>query len=264
MTQFNANLGPLRLCFEWRLTLFTATLIPLLLSLGFWQLDRADDKRLLAQRYHERAALPALNVKDLQQLLEDTSQDRWLDAIADRSVMFDGHLETGRYVFIDNQTRTGQFGYDVLVFVETDSAWVAVNLGWIAGDPARRTLPDVQLDNGTVRFSGRVYLPSKAPYMLAEPSPLGSIPSVVQRFQPELIDTATLLDSNRPLLPVEIRINESDPLALQADWPVVNQSPAKHTGYAVQWFTMGAVLFFAFILGSSNLWSLVRRRPAAS
>ena len=38
------------------------------------------------------------------------------------------------------------------------------------------------------------------------------------------------------------------PLALVAEWTVVNQSPSKHIGYAVQWFAMAAVLLLIGVL----------------
>ena len=41
------------------------------------------------------------------------------------------------------------------------------------------------------------------------------------------------------------------------DWQIVNVSPEKHTGYAVQWFVMAVVLGIFYILRSSNLWQLV-------
>ena len=41
------------------------------------------------------------------------------------------------------------------------------------------------------------------------------------------------------------------------DWQVVNVSPQKHQGYAVQWFAMAAVLFIFYLLRSSNLWQLL-------
>lgn len=263
MTQFNANCGPLRFSFEWRLTLLTLTLIPLLMSLGFWQLDRAQEKQVLAQRYQQRATLPSLTNTTLQALVNTTPRDQWSQSVADRSVIVNGRVDSSRYVLIDNQTRNGRFGYDVVIFVETDEAWVPVNLGWTPGDPARRSLPAPRLTGGSRQIMGRVYLPSRPPYMLAEPLPLSSLPSVVQHFQPEAMDGPALFNSRHQILPVEIRINTDDPMALQADWPVVNQSPAKHTGYAVQWFTMSAALLLAFVFGSSNLWPLIRRRPTA-
>ena len=48
------------------------------------------------------------------------------------------------------------------------------------------------------------------------------------------------------------------PGALAVDWQVVNVSPEKHGAYAVQWFTMAAVLLMFYVLRSSNMWQLLR------
>ncbi|NCF18346.1 MAG: SURF1 family protein, partial [Haliea sp.] len=48
--------------------------------------------------------------------------------------------------------------------------------------------------------------------------------------------------------------------ALAIDWKVVNVSPEKHRGYAVQWFTMAAVLTVFYFLRCSNAWQLLTGR----
>ena len=45
--------------FDWKLTLLTTLLLPLLLSLGFWQLDRLDQRRAQNSR-----VLAARNAED--------------------------------------------------------------------------------------------------------------------------------------------------------------------------------------------------------
>ena len=45
---------------------------------------------------------------------------------------------------------------------------------------------------------------------------------------------------------------------MQADWQVVNVSPAKHRGYAVQWFSMAAVLALLYLARSTNLWQMMK------
>ena len=59
------------------------------------------------------------------------------------------------------------------------------------------------------------------------------------------------------LFPHPVRIDSGVAAALTVDWQVVNVSPEKHTGYAVQWFTMAAALFILFILRSTNLWQVL-------
>ena len=59
------------------------------------------------------------------------------------------------------------------------------------------------------------------------------------------------------VFPYVLRLDRESPAALTVDWRVVNVQPDKHTGYAVQWFAMAAVLAVFYILRSSNLWQLL-------
>jgi surfeit locus 1 family protein len=40
--------------FEWRITLFTLVMAPLMIGLGFWQLQRAEEKATLAASFEQR------------------------------------------------------------------------------------------------------------------------------------------------------------------------------------------------------------------
>jgi cytochrome oxidase assembly protein ShyY1 len=62
------------------------------------------------------------------------------------------------------------------------------------------------------------------------------------------------------LFPYSVRIKAGETGALAVEWKVVNTGPAKHIGYAVQWFAMSAVLAFLFVLRSSNLRLWLRER----
>ena len=62
--------------------------------------------------------------------------------------------------------------------------------------------------------------------------------------------------------PYPVRIDAGEPGALLVDWQIVNVSPAKHTGYAVQWFTMAVALAIIFLLRNSNLWDVLRGRQS--
>lgn len=255
MREFSANLGPLVFSFEWRLTLFSLILLPVLTSLGFWQLQRAEEKQDLEARYQQRMALPPVT---LEQLVAAPSQDR--AALSDRRVIFTGTLRSDHYVLLDNRLRDGRFGYEVIAFVATGSMYVPVNLGWLPGDPARRSFPVPALDGQDLQFEGRLYIPVGDAYLLQESQVPKTLPAVVQDYPAARFaqDLSQLLGN--PMLPIMVRIAADHEVALRADWPRVNQSPQKHRGYAVQWFTMAAVLLIAFILRSSNLTSLVSGR----
>ena len=259
------NLGPLELLFEWRLTVFTLLLFPGLLYLGFWQLDRAEEKRVLALRNAQRLDMVALSHT---QLFESQSQlsgskSEWL-TFADRKVSVVGQLNPTQYVLVDNRINNGRFGYEVVALVKTNEGRVPVNLGWISGDSARRSIPEPNLMPGEVRLAGRVYIPTSSAYLLEEQTVPADLPGVVQDYDAANFAQSLSRQFGEPVLPVLVRIAPEDPAAFSASWSVVNQSPAKHTGYAVQWFTMAGVLLLAFIVRSSNVLSLIRGAKARS
>ena len=84
----------LRVELDWRTTLATALLLPTLLSLGFWQLDRADEKAALIDRLEARRALPAITP---QSALRLSSDER-----ADRKAVMDARFTPNRLVLPDN------------------------------------------------------------------------------------------------------------------------------------------------------------------
>lgn len=253
--EFSANVGPLVFSLEWRLTLFTLILLPLLVSLGFWQLDRADEKRVLAARHSERMAMSPMRLDELRTAI---ATDR--GSVADRQVTLAVTFAPDRYLLLDNRLRDGRFGYEVIALARTANVLVPINLGWVEGDPARRVLPSVTLPSGERTIAARVYVPGSEAYVLTEQQAPTALPAVIQSFPAADFAPALSQSLHNEVLPVEVRISARDPIAYRADWSIVNQSPEKHTGYAVQWFTMSAVLLIAFLLRSCNVLDLVRGR----
>ena len=56
-----------------------------------------------------------------------------------------------------------------------------------------------------------------------------------------------------PFAPYQLRLDQSSLGALQTGWATVSVQPAKHTGYAVQWFVMAVVLLIMTVIANSNL-----------
>ena len=255
--EFNVKVGILVFSLEWRITLFTLLLVPALLWLGFWQLDRADEKRQLSDQFDKRIALSPLTLSDALVLANEH-----LDHLRDRRIQFQGTASTEDYLLLDNKIHRGQFGYELITYVDAGAYRVPVNVGWLAGDPARRFLPDVALPSDPMLWTGRVYAPVERMYTLEDQQIPEALPAVIQSYEaPEYAETMGALFA-KPVPGFMVRIDASHPAALIADWPVVNQSPQKHRGYAIQWFSMAGVLICAFVLRSSNIGPLVLgRRP---
>jgi len=242
----------LRFDFEWRITVFTMLMLPLLFGLGIWQLERAKEKTALQASWEAR-------------------QNQWpqpLDALWDKSpetlaylpVVLSGVFLQDQYFLLDNRIYGGVFGYEVLGIMRLDSSGelVLVNRGWIAGDPARLKLPSVPSVDGRVELTGHIYVAPGAPFLLAEQQLDESWPKLLQAVEMEKIQPLLEALGDGRVFPYSIRADAGEAGALSVDWQLVNVSPDKHRAYAVQWFTMALVLLGFFLARSSNIWQLLR------
>lgn len=241
-----------RFSFDWGTTLFTLLMLPLLTGLGFWQLQRADEKAEIAASWEHRQSQSPL---PLERLWQEPPE-----ALSYLPVALSGVFREEEYFLLDNRIYGGRFGYEVLAVLELDDGkgLALVNRGWLAGDPSRRELPAVPPVNGRVEVTGYVYVPPGAPYLLAEQQMGSGWPRLLQAVEMEKIRPLVSGGSGDQVFPYAIRIAAGEPGALVVDWQVVNVSPEKHGAYALQWFTMAAVLFIFFVVRSSNLWQLLK------
>jgi surfeit locus 1 family protein len=105
-----------------------------LIGLGFWQLDRARQKRELIAAFEQGGG----EAQTLDQALA-----RGLDAALYRHVRVEGHYEGARQFLLDGQiVGEGQIGYDVLTPFVLDGGrgTILVNRGFVQQDANRRPM----------------------------------------------------------------------------------------------------------------------------
>lgn len=243
-----------RSAFTWHinrlLTVVTLLLFPLLLTLGFWQLSRADEKQIAQRDFVELRAAGAVTLSELPRAPANYT-----------NLQVRGVIDNGRTLLIDNRIMQGRFGYEVVspLRVVGSEQWLLINRGWIAADAARRSLPVVPTIDGEVEVHGHLYR-DQAGFELAGEVTSNAWPRVVSHLAFERLSDAMQL----ALPPYSLRLDADSPTALTVDWRVVNQGPAQHIGYAVQWFSMAAVLVLAWLFASSNLWQVIRGASTGS
>lgn len=207
-------------------------LLPLMVSLGFWQLSRAEEKQTLIASWDTRAVLTTLaaGMKSITGMFVP--------------VLLEGRLESKRYFLLDNRTRRGQPGYEVIaIFHEANSGESAiVNLGWVALGRTRDDLPDVNIPQTMLVVSGRMRSLGKSITLKDTPVNDGW-PKVIQRLDLDVVSDFV----GKPIIPAVVRIDEPLLKALDINWPILTMLPEKHLGYAFQWFAMSVALFVMII-----------------
>lgn len=217
--------------------------------LGFWQLQRAQFKDALIVR--------SARVLDARHALSLAAQTD-VDAVTTGAANFawsagDGHFLPLPAVVLDNQSRGGRPGVRVYRLFQPDAARRAllVELGW-RPMPADRRLPAEPLLPGPWHVQGLLAPPPAAGLNLGgdaiQRQPDGVL--LLTRLQPDRVATALGLANG--IAPRVLRLDPALALGYARDLDVLGGAmpPARHRGYAVQWFAMAVALLIATLVAS--------------
>lgn len=217
-------------------TLAAAAGIALMLSLGNWQLNRAQEKIDLKARIDERAKGPAINMSAAPLDAQDVQL---------RRVEARGSFDPKYAVFIDNRVWHGVAGYQVVMPLRLGDGdrYVLVNRGWVAGTPDRNRLPEVKTPAEPVVIRGMALVPSKRFLELSGKTVEGrvwenltieryrqSMPIAIQPF---------VIQEDREGAPDDGLVREWDPPDLGID---------RHYGYAFQWFALAVTILVFYLV----------------
>ena len=200
-------------------------LVPILAGLGVWQLDRAWQKQAQAERWESGSGAPGWPPET-----DAVGQPVTIAGIYDPDIVW----------MLDNRTRNGRRGYEVLQLFRAKSGSVVVNRGWLAGTGNRNELPEVpKPEAGSVTLKARV---TDWP----EPMVLGQVDPVNPDGWPRRVAKLTAeraSSADRDLYPAMLRVADGDqPGALVTGWDSGRMGAATHYGYAAQWFALALLL----------------------
>lgn len=213
------------------LLVLTVIMIALMTVMGVWQLSRAEEKRQLQREWDSRS-----------QIELGLGEALAVNSPFGHRLRVSGVYLAGGDLFLDNQTDEGRVGYRLVRPLQTAAGLLAVDIGWIQADADRSRLPVVSLpEDDSVELTGfivRPYLP---------PLSLGShrqdpLTARVQSLQPALLARHW----GEPVLPFILRTAEG--AVLESGWQPVVMGPERHTGYAIQWFSMALAVLVAGLI----------------
>lgn len=225
---FNVRFTP-----SWFMIILSMLVISLFMRLGFWQIQRAEEKEGM------------LRIEALRSKQEPV---RWQGEQV-LPLQYQRLIVTGQYrpelFLLDNQHQNHQFGYDVLSPLVLDNGVILlIDRGWIVGDHTRRAFPPIITPQQPIQVRGTVYFPSAKQWLLG--------PSVEKKTAQlailENIDTKKVSQIlQKSVYPFIIRLDREEEYGFVRQWPTVSMSPQRHWAYAWQWFAMALVVFVIFL-----------------
>ena len=210
------------------------------MTLGFWQLGRADEKRALMARYEAGAAttveLDAANAATLPRY---------------QQIRVRGHYDSQRQILLDNMpSERGRPGYRVVTPLELRSGgWILVDRGWVAPGATRSALPEVRVGEDDRTITGRLdEVPragltlEQAPVDTSAPWPrVMNYPShdaIGQALNVRLLSGLVLLDPQQA-----DGYERSNTVRLPS-------GPERHIAYAAQWFAFAVAAIVIYMIVS--------------
>lgn len=213
-------------------------MFPVLLSLGFWQLDRAETKESIYRTFLEKRKMPSVELNST--MIKSPNEDMiWKNiSIAGRFVSVPTYL-------LDNQVQDGVAGYHVITpfLIEGMETIILVNRGWVPAPQMRDQLPEISTPETRLRLDGTLYEVVQNPFLkdVAGDMPVNGLLRV-QQLLPARIDPVPGYDTFNYLL----RLAPDADAGYKRDWPEPGSGMEKHLGYAFQWFMLAVVLVIIY------------------
>ena len=222
------------------LTIAFLVVFLILIKLGFWQLDRADEKKAHNENYKSRQEEQAINLNDYKNI-NDT------ESVLRRKVNLKGSFYKEKNLIIDNQIFKHEAGFNVLTPFKIDGTGmtILINRGWHKNLVNREQVPVIKSLDNKNQIHGHV-VKLTVPGINLGGSNIEIINSSLARFQRINIDEINNF-YQATFLPYMVYLNPliDDEYISNFKLPVPDSE--KNYGYAFQWFAFALTLLIIFL-----------------
>ena len=234
------NFGNWIFCPKLITSIFAVIFFILFLNLGFWQLDRAEQKRELQSFFNERQAKEIIDLNN--SFIKDSDNILW------RKVTATGNFLERQQILLDNQVNAGQAGYYVYTpfKVKNSEDIFLVNCGWVPIGGDRNKSPNLILTEGEVTIHGVLKTEPRTGVLLME-NQVEKLDTYVTRFQKIDINEISAATEIK-LFPYIIRLSPESEYGYIRNWKSRNSAENMHIGYAYQWFAFASTLFIIYFV----------------
>lgn len=219
-------------------TLATLLVLPLLVSLGLWQANKAVQKQAMQDIFDQRGK---------SELMQVGAEPLNIAAIRYSRVLARGYYEPAYQILIDNQIYKGQAGYHVITPLRVNGGMmrILVNRGWVPLGADRNILPVIETPQGEVEVTGYAHDPSGKYLELARTDVKQQSWQVVwQNLNIKRYQDAVPFNIH----PVIILLDPASTAGYVRVWARPDSRIDVHKGYAIQWFLMSIALVVIFFV----------------
>lgn len=218
----------------WAAVCLTVAVFSLLVKLGFWQLERGEEKQVLEQSILARADLP---YQDMSIVLNNND---WRDeSVIGVKVKAQVNPKSLPVILLDNQTynsKVGYLAYQVVSVSEEQNILALMEIGFVEGTRTRSELPVVQELEEPTFVTGRLYRKSMNPLSFE------LMPEAGDSVRVQNLNISQLNElMNVELMPAVIQPDNLPQWPYEFPWNPLPLTSAKHFGYSFQWFAMAGV-----------------------
>ena len=203
--------------------------IAFLASLGLWQLDRANEKRVIEASIQKANTGIVELISDENRLLEKEYYQ----------VRLKGQYQSNKQFIYDNQIVDQVSGYYVLTpfKLEGQPSTIIINRGFIPWNGDREKLADVSIKKTKSEIKVQISKPIKR-IELKSSEISNNFPTLIQAV--DLVKMSEIAGVNFSSMVGLLDASMDDGFVRK--WEPYTGSIEKHIGYAVQWFLMAIVL----------------------
>lgn len=212
-------------------------MIAAFIALGYWQVNRAEEKTALQDAYDSAGKKPVTEI---------TKQAGDLAQLLYHRVRLVGHFEPQNQILLDNQTHDTTAGFHVLTPIRLagEGRHVMVNRGWIPGTGNRKVLPMVDTPVEQVVISGVVVaLPSRSPLIGDDVKPDVENPLAWFYFDSAYYQQ----QKNIAIGNYWVQQEPDTEHGFHREWRHYDAKVSMHIGYAIMWFSFAVIMSVIYL-----------------
>ena len=218
--------------FKSKILIFAIIFVPITISLGIWQIERANEKKLIIANYDKLLVSAPIALQKIQML------NNW------QPIETTGTYED-TIVYEDNAINNGKAGFKVYhLFRNDDGTFIFIHRGFIERNLIKNNLPEVEVPTEKKSIYGTTLFKQNNTFVKNIEE---SDSRIIQEFNASLLIDKYPMLKDKYLHPFLFNLDIRDVNKYQPIEKPVNMTASKHIGYAIQWFGLCAALIILTI-----------------